>query len=586
MERFAVDCPLVKGDFAVWDEAGEFGGHCDVEAGGWMGCGVDRSEAVDAHMGVALGCLEAGVAEHFGDVADVGSAFQQQGGDGVPEEVAAPFLVDVGVVQVAPDLAREPVGADRCADGREEELPSGLLTGEAWAGEVEIQAQPKEGALADRHVAVFRALTAPNEDGGAVEVDVRDGQVDQLLPAQGAGIEDLKDRAVAQAERPRQIRLRQQRRHLRLAEGRFGKTAVRSRHQKVAGGVGLQLAAATEPGEEVGDRDESLYLRGDGERLPALLAVLEQLPLVALQELERDRICRVDPVLLAEAAEVAEIATPAADRRVGVVVNTHPEQVLVDIDLDRRHGRGSFPENSERSKLGCEGSTPSGTPPWRGGSVRRYYDPQTGQFISVDPAVDQTEAPYAYINGDPVDGVDPIGLGCGWTSPWDCATTAASTWYAGAREAAGYLPSPGQVGTRYVGFVDGVTSAVDPFGYGTADIRNALGLNGGLDECSLDYTAARSIGSYDGYAIDAVFFLRGVGYVGYRAATETDVGNSLFGRVRPDGTGTGPLGSASLKGLLNRGPVRIGMGWHGGDLFRIGFGGPDSLIHFHIDLFP
>ena len=47
-------------------------------------------------------------------------------------------------------------------------------------------------------------------------------------------------------------------------------------------------------------------------------------------------------------------------------------------------------------------------------SVRRYYDPPTGQFISVDPAVDQTEAPYAYVNGDPVDGTDPLGLGCFW----------------------------------------------------------------------------------------------------------------------------------------------------------------------------
>jgi hypothetical protein len=45
-------------------------------------------------------------------------------------------------------------------------------------------------------------------------------------------------------------------------------------------------------------------------------------------------------------------------------------------------------------------------------SVRRYYDPGTGQFISVDPAVDQTEAPYAYVDGDPVDNADPTGLFC------------------------------------------------------------------------------------------------------------------------------------------------------------------------------
>ena len=41
----------------------------------------------------------------------------------------------------------------------------------------------------------------------------------------------------------------------------------------------------------------------------------------------------------------------------------------------------------------------------------RYYDPATGQFISVDPLVDETGQPYAYVNGDPVNGLDPNGLG-------------------------------------------------------------------------------------------------------------------------------------------------------------------------------
>ena len=44
-------------------------------------------------------------------------------------------------------------------------------------------------------------------------------------------------------------------------------------------------------------------------------------------------------------------------------------------------------------------------------NIRRYYDPQAGQFISVDPAVDQTDAPYTYASEDPVNAVDPNGLG-------------------------------------------------------------------------------------------------------------------------------------------------------------------------------
>jgi hypothetical protein len=418
----------VKGDFAAWDEAGEFGGHCDVEAGGWMACDVDGAEAVDADMGVALGCLEAGVAEQFGDVADVGSAVEQEGGDGVAEEVAASLLVDAGLLEVALDLAGEPVGADWCAHGGEEQSRSGVSVAEAGSGEVEVEAHPEEGAFADGDVPVFGAFASADEDGGSFKVDVSDCQVDQFLAAQGAGVEDLEDGAVAQPEGPCYVGLRQQRRHLGRAERRLGQPPLRSRHQKVACWVGSQVAATTEPRKEVADRDESLSLRGDGKWPAISLAVVEQPLLVALQELIGDCAGLFDSVLVTEAAEVAEIAAAAADRRVGVVVDPHPKQVLLDLGFDRCHERGSSPETSERIKLGNEHSLVSGSPGLRGGSVRRYYDPATGQFLNVDPAVDETEAPYAYVDGDPVDNTDPLGLGCSWTdpNPWDCAKSGAS----------------------------------------------------------------------------------------------------------------------------------------------------------------
>jgi uncharacterized protein RhaS with RHS repeats len=41
--------------------------------------------------------------------------------------------------------------------------------------------------------------------------------------------------------------------------------------------------------------------------------------------------------------------------------------------------------------------------------VGRYYDPATEQFLSVDPLVDETGTPYAFTDGDPVNGSDPSG---------------------------------------------------------------------------------------------------------------------------------------------------------------------------------
>lgn len=42
-------------------------------------------------------------------------------------------------------------------------------------------------------------------------------------------------------------------------------------------------------------------------------------------------------------------------------------------------------------------------------NIHRYYDAQTGQFISVDPLVAQTEQPYEYAGDEPVDLADPSG---------------------------------------------------------------------------------------------------------------------------------------------------------------------------------
>ncbi|MCL5048833.1 MAG: RHS repeat-associated core domain-containing protein, partial [Firmicutes bacterium] len=67
--------------------------------------------------------------------------------------------------------------------------------------------------------------------------------------------------------------------------------------------------------------------------------------------------------------------------------------------------------------------------------INRYYDPSSGQFISVDPLSSITNQPYAYTGGDPVNGVDPMGLQgipsyCYMMSGVSCRPTSAQfLWY-------------------------------------------------------------------------------------------------------------------------------------------------------------
>jgi RHS repeat-associated protein len=55
--------------------------------------------------------------------------------------------------------------------------------------------------------------------------------------------------------------------------------------------------------------------------------------------------------------------------------------------------------------------------------INRYYDPTTGQFVSVDPDVSQTGQPYAYTDDDPVNSSDPLGL----CDPSSCGNQSAQT---------------------------------------------------------------------------------------------------------------------------------------------------------------
>jgi len=91
----------------------------------------------------------------------------------------------------------------------------------------------------------------------------------------------------------------------------------------------------------------------------------------------------------------------------------------------------------------------------------RYYDPTTSQFLTVDPLVDQTGEPYEYAGGDPVDNIDPTGLG---------VLSDAGNFFAGA--ASGLTGGVSTHLLNYVGITPNICSfayqAGQPIGLGTA----------------------------------------------------------------------------------------------------------------------
>jgi len=98
--------------------------------------------------------------------------------------------------------------------------------------------------------------------------------------------------------------------------------------------------------------------------------------------------------------------------------------------------------------------------------VNRYYDPATGQFLSVDPLVDQTGQPYGYAGEDPANASDPQGLA--WYdvfNPWSSNNPIRT----------GAESDPNGLGTQLVQNVDPAYMAVNGYMSEAAAAQNGAG---------------------------------------------------------------------------------------------------------------
>lgn len=149
--------------------------------------------------------------------------------------------------------------------------------------------------------------------------------------------------------------------------------------------------------------------------------------------------------------------------------------------------------------------------------IGRYYDPATGQFLSVDPLVEQTAHGYEYTGDNPVNAIDPLGMiTCGGWLSWvpGCGTaTAIQHALSGVARAAWpnhfgsflegvdfSMEAIGAAGLGSLVFTASVAGEVPSFGLSTVGVLSSFGIFAGAG--ALAYVAYRSFS--DAYAGAAV----------------------------------------------------------------------------------
>ncbi|MGD0441859.1 MAG: beta-propeller fold lactonase family protein [Acidimicrobiales bacterium] len=104
--------------------------------------------------------------------------------------------------------------------------------------------------------------------------------------------------------------------------------------------------------------------------------------------------------------------------------------------------------------------------------ISRYYDPVTGQFLSVELTVEQTEEPYLYVGDDPVNASDPSGH-----AEWSCIILVTDPSFSGGTSRYGSVSIRG-------------TQTCIGTGWAPEDIRTAI-INPDTDEILAGWNVAR-----------------------------------------------------------------------------------------------
>ena len=170
-------------------------------------------------------------------------------------------------------------------------------------------------------------LAAADQDRAPLAVQVGQVQPQHFLAAQAGRVERLQDRPVAQAQGSGNVRLREDRFRFAGRERVPGQTLLVSRQLEMRRRIHLQIALAREPAEPAAQTDQPMRLAGEGQRLPIPLAVVVQVPLVALDHLASHLARLRHAPLVTPENELAHRQAENRDRGDRIVMGLQVEQV-------------------------------------------------------------------------------------------------------------------------------------------------------------------------------------------------------------------------------------------------------------------
>lgn len=290
---------------------------------------MDLLQRSDGDLGIDLGRLDVFVAEHLLDVPDVRPALVHQRGHRVAEEMAGAGLAQLRRVHPFLHRIAQMIAAERLTLRREEDGHIVRLDGKLGTGLPNVLLQPCDRPFPDRRIAVFLAL-AVDQDQATVERQVIEFEQDRFKTPDAGRVQHLQDRPVTQSDRIAQVAALHDPLDLLGGEDVLGQGAAQPGQLQLRGWVVEDVVLPGHPSEPDAQRDEASVLRTEAQRLPVLLSIVEEMPLVSLQHWPGDLDRLAQPALPAPLDEVADMHLAVADGVQGVVLDGQRMEMVAE----------------------------------------------------------------------------------------------------------------------------------------------------------------------------------------------------------------------------------------------------------------